>query len=142
VRPATLPPGRADARVELLAEPDDAWIALWAGSRGFSDSVTARALLAGSPGATVFARVAGVAVGRAVADGDRLGITSMVTVPAARRRGLARAIVATFVAWARERGCTTGLLQVERDNTAAQALYAAFGFAPRYEYAYAVGGTA
>jgi GNAT superfamily N-acetyltransferase len=142
VQTAALPAGRADARVELVAEPDDAWIDLWAGSRGFADRATARALLAGSSGETVFARVADLAVGRAVSDRGRLGITSMVTVPAARRRGLARAIVATFVAWARERGCTTGLLQVERDNAPAHALYAAFGFAPRYEYAYAVGGAA
>jgi GNAT superfamily N-acetyltransferase len=140
VQTATLPAAEADGRVELLDTPDDAWIDLWAGSRGFADAVTARALLAGSPGETVFARVGAAAVGRAVAEDGRLGITSMVTVPTARRRGLARAIVATFVAWARDRGCTTGLLQVERDNEPAHTLYAGFGFATRYEYAYAVGG--
>jgi N-acetylglutamate synthase len=111
-------------------------------SRCFGDPGTVRALLSGSPGATVFARVDDLAVGRAVADGGRLGITSMVTASPARRRGLARAIVATFIAWGRERGCTTGLLQVERDNAPARALYAGFGFAPRYEYAYAIGSAA
>jgi len=138
VHTAALAEVPADPRVELLDEPDGGWIDQWAGSRGFADAATARALLTGSPGETVFARIGDAALGRAVACDGSLGITSMVTAPAARRRGLARAIVATFVAWALERGCVTGLLQVERDNDPARALYAAFGFVERYEYAYAV----
>lgn len=138
VQTAALGEASADPRVELVDAPDEAWIEQWAGSRGFVDAATARALLTGSPGETVFARAGELAVGRAVACDAVLGITSMVTVPAARRQGLARAVVATFVAWARDRGCTTGLLQVERANVPARALYAAFGFTERYEYAYAV----
>jgi GNAT superfamily N-acetyltransferase len=138
VQTAPLGEAAADLRVELFGTPDDTWIDLWTGSRGFADAATAFALLTGSPGETVFARIGEAAVGRAVAWGGRLGITSMVTVPTARRQGLARAVVATVFAWARERGCTTGLLQVERDNAPAQALYASFGFVTRYEYAYAL----
>lgn len=128
----------ADPRVELLAVPDDGWVGMWAGSRSFDDRATARALLTGSPGATVFARLGTEAVGRAVACDGVLGITSMVTVPTARRRGLGRAIVSTLLAWGAGHGCCRALLQVERGNTAARALYAAFGFEERYEYAYAV----
>jgi GNAT superfamily N-acetyltransferase len=138
VQTAALGEAPGDARVDLVDAPDDAWIDLWAGSRSFADAVTARMLLTGSPGETVFARVGELAVGRAVACDGILGITSMVTVPSARRHGLARAVVATIVAWARDRGCTTALLQVERDNVPARALYAAYGFVERYEYAYAV----
>ena len=130
--------GSADARVELLAAPDDGWVGLWAGSRSFDDRATARALLTGSPGSTVFARVGEQAVGRAVACDGVLGITSMVTVPTARRRGLGRAIVSTLLAWGADHGCRRALLQVERGNSAARALYATFGFVERYEYAYAV----
>lgn len=138
VQTAALAEAAADPRVELFGEPDHGWIDLWAGSRGFADAATARALLTGSPGETAFARLGDAAVGRAVACKGTLGITSMVTLPAARRQGYARALVATFIAWGLERGCTTGLLQVERDNEPARALYAGFGFVERYEYAYAV----
>jgi ribosomal protein S18 acetylase RimI-like enzyme len=124
--------------LELIAEPDDAWVELWAGSRSFDRLDVARALLTGSPGETAFARVAGAAVGRAVAVGGWLGITSMATLPSARRRGHARAIVESLIAWGRARGCTNGLLQVETTNDAARSLYARYGFAKHHEYHYLV----
>jgi GNAT superfamily N-acetyltransferase len=136
VQVAPLADSAPDPRVELAADPADAWLETWAGSRGFSDEATARALLTGSPGETVFAHVDDVAIGRAVACDGRLGITSMVTVPTARRRGLARAIVHTVLAWGHARGCEHALLQVESTNDAARALYATFGFAEHHAYHY------
>jgi ribosomal protein S18 acetylase RimI-like enzyme len=124
--------------VDLTSTPDDEWIELWAGSRSFDRLDVAHALLTGSPGATAFARIDGAAVGRAVAVGPWLGITSMATLPAARRQGYARAIVESLIAWGRARGCTNGLLQVETTNVAARALYAAYGFAKHHEYHYLV----
>ncbi|HZQ81154.1 MAG TPA: GNAT family N-acetyltransferase [Gaiellaceae bacterium] len=138
VETAPLPAVEADGRVALAAEPDDEWLGLWAGSRGFDDEATARALLTGGPGQAVFARIGSVAVGRAVAVGSWLGITSMVTVPSARRQGLGAAIVGALAAWGRSRRCERALLQVERDNHPARSLYARFGFGERYAYHYRV----
>jgi GNAT superfamily N-acetyltransferase len=128
----------ATARADVSEELDDQWLALWAGSRRFDDLGVARALLLGSPGQTAFARIGEVAIGRGVAFGGWLGITSMVTVPEARRHGHGREILAALVAWARDRGCTHALLQVESTNAPARALYAEYGFRPSHEYRYVV----
>ena len=138
VQVAPLPPLVADERVEVLDAPDDEWIGLWAAGRGFHDLALSRALLTGGADPTAFAQVPAVAIGRAVACDGWLGITSMLTVPAVRRRGLGRAIVSSLVAWGAARGCTRGLLQVERTNVPARALYESLGFRERYEYSYAV----
>ena len=134
VETCELPELAADARVVLDETLHDDWVELWAASRGSDDLTTARALLTGSPGRTAFARVPGMAVGRAVTHGSWLGITSMVTLPDARRRGFARAIVETLVAWGRAAGATRGFLQT--DSAAAQSLYAQFGWETRYTYRY------
>lgn len=136
VETAVLPPVEPDPRVEVREEADASWVALWASTRGSEDLDTARALLTGSPGRTAFARIEGAAVGRAVAYDGWLGITSMVTLPEARRRGLARAIVASLVDWGRSAGCTRGLLQVESTNEPARALYRDLGFVEQYAYRY------
>jgi ribosomal protein S18 acetylase RimI-like enzyme len=61
----------------------------------------------------------------AVADTGWTGIFGMATLPAARGRGAARAVLAALARWAP----TDHLyLQVERDNAAAQALYHRTGF--------------
>ena len=86
-------------------------------------------------GDAVFARIGDVAVGRAAAHGDRVAITSMATLPEARRRGCARAILGALSAWARERGAAL-CLAVEATNEPARALYESVGFAPVYSYWY------
>src|SRR5438034_2955997 len=91
----------APREADVREEPEDAWVALWAAGRGFDDLAVGRALLTGSPGPTAFARLGAVAVGRGVAVGGWLGVTSMFTVPAARGRGHARPILRALVAWAR-----------------------------------------
>jgi GNAT superfamily N-acetyltransferase len=134
VETSDLPVVAPDARVELREELNDEWVELWAASRGSSELDTARALLTGSPGRTVFARIPGAAVGRAVACGEWLGITSMVTLPEARRRGFARAVVESLIAWGRGAGATRGFLQTE--SSGARALYAQFGWTEQYTYRY------
>jgi len=134
VETSRLPPLEEDTRVELHETLDDAWVELWSATRGSSDLDTARALLTGSPGRTVFARIPGAAVGRAVACGDWLGITSMVTLPEARRRGFARAIVESLVSWGLGAGATDGFLQT--DSEIARALYAQFDWREQYTYRY------
>jgi GNAT superfamily N-acetyltransferase len=125
---------RTSGAAEVARRPDDAWLELWAGSRGFAELAPARELL--TLGDAAFARVGDTAVGRGVVAHGWLGITSMVTLPDARRRGHARAIVHALARWARERGCTQAMLQVERTNEPARALYAGAGFVPQYEYHY------
>ena len=127
---------RTDGDAELSEELDDAWLELWAGTRGFDRVDVARALLTG--GRAAFARVDGVAVGRGSIVGEWLGITSMVTLPDARRRGHGRAILHTLAGWGAEAGCTHALLQVERGNVAAATLYGRAGFAPHHDYHYRV----
>jgi ribosomal-protein-alanine N-acetyltransferase len=68
---------------------------------------------------------------------DELHVLTVATLPEFRRRGLARALLAYVIDFARSRGARTVLLEVRRSNHAALALYAAFGFVtsrirPRY----------
>jgi GNAT superfamily N-acetyltransferase len=125
---------RTFGKAELSEELDDAWVRLWAGSRAFDRLDVARALLSG--GRCAFARIDDVAVGRAVAVGEWLGITSMATVPRARRRGFGRAILHELAGWGSAGGCTRALLQVARGNTPAEALYGGAGFVAHHDYHY------
>jgi GNAT superfamily N-acetyltransferase len=125
---------RTSGAATVSEELEDDWITLWAGSRGFDRLDVVRALLAA--GDAAFARIDDVAVGRGVAVGEWLGITSMLTVPPARRRGYGRAIVHALARWAAERGCTRAILQVERGNAPAQRMYASAGFVPHHDYHY------
>jgi N-acetylglutamate synthase len=125
---------RTSGEAEVAQRLDDAWLELWAGSRGFADLAVARELL--TLGDVAFARVGDTAVGRGVVAHGWLGITSMVTLPGARRRGHARAIVHSLARWSRERGCARAMLQVESTNEPARDLYAGAGFVPQHEYHY------
>ena len=125
---------RTAGDAELTADLDDAWLALLTGTRGFANRDAARAIL--TDGTVGFARVVDVAVGRGAVVGEWLGITSMATVPQARRRGHARAIVHALAGWGASRGCRYALVQVDSANDAAMALYADAGFRPHHEYRY------
>jgi N-acetylglutamate synthase len=127
---------RSSGDAELAEEVDDAWIAMWVGTRGFDRVDAARAIATGSPGRTVFARIGDIAVGRGVVVGEWLGITSMATLPDARRRGHARAILNTLARWGRDLGARRVLLQVEETNAAARGLYASAGFVQSHTYRY------
>jgi len=129
---------RSSGDAQLSDEPDAAWVELWTGTRGFDRLDVARQILTGSPGRTVFAHVGDVAVGRAVVVGEWLGITSMATAPAARRRGHARSIVHTLAQWGWELGARRALLQVEQTNVAARELYARVGFVASHAYRYCI----
>jgi GNAT superfamily N-acetyltransferase len=127
---------RTSGDADVSTEFDDSWLELWAGSRAFANLDAARDLLA--PGDAAFASIGGEAVGRGVVSGTWLGITSMVTVPDARRRGHARAIVHALAQWASAQGCTHAMLQVESTNEPARTLYAAAGFVPHHDYHYRI----
>ena len=80
----------------------------------------------GGPLRTAFALVRGpdgAPVGhlRAAVVEDHLHLALLAVAPAARRRGLARALVATAAAWGREHGARWAVLQVAVHNTDALA---------------------
>lgn len=76
------------------------------------------------------------AVGEAVLDRDWLGIHGLAVDPAYRRRGLARAVLASLLEWGAERGATTAWLHVETDNAPALELYDSVGFATHHTCRY------
>jgi len=131
-----LPRAVAHDEVEVDERLDNALLELFLDARRFSNRDVARTLLTGSPGRITFARIGDVAIGRGVALDGWLGVTSMWTAPAARRRGCARAILDTLLAWAGRLGCERALLQVESTNRGARALYEQVGFRPSHEYRY------
>lgn len=59
---------------------------------------------------------------------DELHVLNVATEPAERRRGHARALMETVIAFAREHDVRHVLLEVRRSNAAAQGLYRALGF--------------
>ncbi|HEY4315717.1 MAG TPA: GNAT family N-acetyltransferase, partial [Actinomycetes bacterium] len=77
-----------------------------------------------------------VARGRVNLDGDWAFFGDLTVQPAARRRGLARTVMAAVTAWSAERGASVMLLQVLADNEPAQALYASLGFERHHSYRY------
>jgi ribosomal protein S18 acetylase RimI-like enzyme len=77
-----------------------------------------------------------VGIGRVSVEGDWAGITSVDVAPAARRQGIAGAVMRTLVSWAAERGAQATYLQVRAANDAALRLYAALGYATHHPYVY------
>ena len=69
---------------------------------------------------------------------DRLAVHSMVTLPAARRRGAARAMLQALARAARGEATRELYLLVETDNEPARALYTKCGFRELYTYHYRV----
>ncbi len=76
------------------------------------------------------------AFGLGVLDHGRLGLFDIVTLPNARRKGGARAIVSALLAWGQSCGAHTAWLSVLAGNAPAIALYRQLGFAQAYEYRY------
>lgn len=79
-----------------------------------------------SPHAFLLSRPDGFLLGRAIADEAEL--LTLAVAPEARRRGMARDLVAAFAATSRARGAARAFLEVAADNLAAQALYRGAGW--------------
>jgi GNAT superfamily N-acetyltransferase len=130
----TPPAGSPEARVD--DHPTRAWFDAWYAVHG-GDPHAERELLGRVRQPSAYASVAlggeVVAVGRAVADTGWVGVFGMGTLPAARGRGAARAVLAALAGWA---GGDRMYLQVERDNAAAMRLYERMGFAEVCAYHY------
>lgn len=129
------------AEIVLLERPSDAWLACYWAERA---SVEERAALGGlieriaAPRAFGAALVEGgvASVALAAASDGWAQISAVRTVPALRRRGLAAAVMAALVGWARAAGSERFALQVEAGNAPALALYHEAGFRRAYDYHY------
>lgn len=128
-----------DAKVSLAGTPDDTWMSLY--RTGGLPPVAPQVL--GSGDRYCYSTIhdpddgSPLAVGRAVLvpDEDRplwVGLAAIETAPAARRRGLAKAVMRAMLEWAAERGARQAVLEVTPGNDAALSLYRSIGFRTRH----------
>ncbi|MEV0178212.1 GNAT family N-acetyltransferase [Streptomyces sp. NPDC050625] len=124
------------AQVVLARAADEAWLDRYQ-RKGVSE-VALKVL--GSGPSVWFATVPGeaggapAAIGRCVVDGRWAGFAAVEVAPEQRRRGLGSAVMAALARQALAEGASAAWLQVEDDNEAARALYAAMGFAAHHAY--------
>lgn len=121
----------ASPEVRLDAELTERWLA--GCPRATSNPDVARRVLAGPP-ETVFALAPEAAVGRAVADGQWLGISCVQVRRALRGQGHARRVLGSLLGWGRDRGARTAWLQVGAGNEPALRLYESAGFVTHHRY--------
>ncbi|SNS29544.1 Acetyltransferase (GNAT) family protein [Geodermatophilus pulveris] len=139
---APLGPAAADGvPVELLPEPDDAWLAAYR-HRGRPLPPTARAVLTTAED-VVFAAVRRepppappAAVGRGVVTDGWLGVAAVTVEERYRRQGLATAVMAALQRWGAGRGARWLYLQVSASNAPARALYRRAGLIEHHRYHY------
>ena len=132
-----------DARFALL--PLDQWLAVYCELTDVAEP--ARTLhnvilksIAGDCGfAVLYVDENPVACGLGVVERDLVGLFDIVTHPAHRNRGMAKALVGDLMIWAGERGARRAYLQMVADNAPAAALYQHLGFTKVYRYWYRVG---
>ena len=121
IQPAGVLEGRVLAAVQRQCFPDDPWEADFIETLlGQPGTFGLLALEGGEP--------IGFALVRVVAEDAE--ILAIGVLPAARRGGLGRRLVASVCDEVERRGATALFLEVAEDNDAARALYAHSGFAP------------
>lgn len=140
------PPAGEPGPVRLMPAPTRAWLALAASpyrsaAPGPLPAAALRVLTTEGRVPVRFAHLHAadgdlIAAGRGTITGAGrwLGLSRMVVAPAARRRGLARRLVAALVDWAGQEGATDAFLQVEEGNAAALGLYTGLGFRTHHSY--------
>ena len=137
-------PNPGTPAAELSSLPTDEWMQVWwqvDGRGGDAEQGIAREILAGCPSLYALVRDSGgqpAAVGRlALPEGrSRGGIYCMATIPAARRQGLAAAVLGSLLRAGKDVNATDFWLQVTAANQDAQALYARAGFRAAGRYVY------
>lgn len=125
----------------MATSPPPGWLDTWwsvDGRGGESERRTVEGILAGGPALYASAGAPGRpdAVARLALVGEWGGLYAVATRPAARRRGLARALTGALAAAAEAHGVEHLWLQVLSGNSGAIALYESLGFAPASHYAY------
>lgn len=131
-------PRRADLTASMTRAPTPQWLSLMH-DLDADDPDNHVAILAG-PEVVGFATLCRggepVGIGRVSVEGDWAGITSVDVAPAARRGGIASAVMRTLVTWAGEQGAQATYLQVRAANDAALRLYASLGYVAHHPYVY------
>jgi N-acetylglutamate synthase len=130
-----LPAGEADSAVTMAPQPDEQWLRL------YERDLPVDVLTAVVDGEVAFATIADAAVGRAAVteapDGSRwVGMSAVRVTEDRRRRGHARRLCASLLAWGFRRGAARAYVQVLVDNTAAIALYESMGFSRQHRSRY------
>ena len=133
--------GPAGFRPRISDLPDDAWLSTWwsvDGRGGAAERDVAERILTGGPAlyASLGDPAAPDAVARLALVGEWGGLYSVATRPAARRRGLARALGIALASASAEHGVERLWLQVLAENVPAHALYASLGFRSASHYSY------
>lgn len=122
---------------------DDAWLTAYVAGEGETNplKIAARRSMLQRVGPPcgfgtllIDGRIAAVAQG--VVERGWLGIFTVATTPAFRRRGLARQVLSALAAWAATHDATNAYLQVMTANTPALGLYSQMGFTTLYNYWY------
>jgi ribosomal protein S18 acetylase RimI-like enzyme len=129
----------ADVAVSTRPVVDREWVGAWIVAEGRPDAHETYAHVLRripSPAGFAVAHVEGrsVGVGLAVCERGWSGVFCMAVDPAARRRGVARALLRALADWSREQGADGIYLQVECDNAPAQGLYASMAFTRSHGY--------
>lgn len=135
---------RGTRAVELAPEPSEEWLGVWwqVDGRGGEDArAVAQQILEGCPAVYALVRDSDglpAALGRlALPGGSNLGgLYCMATLPEARRRGFAAAILDSLLEAGNQRDVAGFWLLVTAANHAAQELYAKAGFKEAGRYLY------
>ena len=129
LRPLT---GMDQPEVRVDGTPDPAWLAGYRAATGPLPPVAERVLANHSR--VAFLSIEADAIARVAVDGRWAGLFAVEVVPAARGRGLGRAISAAALRWAAAAGARHAYLQVAAGNEAAHGLYERLGFAVHHHY--------
>lgn len=131
-----------DPRVSVDERLEDAWWRAYGRSRPNDvDPEILRLILDGHP-PRAFASVADpatadhLAIARGHVSGPWLGLASVWTEPAHRRRGLATAMMRALGHWAARQGARNAYLQIAQQNTGAHDAYGRLGFVRHHSYRY------
>ena len=130
--------------VHIATLPSPAWLAGFAEQRPVAPAhrETMARMLTSIAAPVGFASVEDaegpMAFALGVADGEHVGVFDVLVAPRARRRGLARRLTCSIVAWGKTHGARLAYLQVVATNEAALPLYRSLGFATVYSYSYRV----
>ncbi|MGV8967160.1 MAG: GNAT family N-acetyltransferase [Cellulomonas sp.] len=120
--------------------PDGEWLSVWLADKAARsvDHPLAAAVVTGARAAFLSAREAGATVGviRLAYELDWVGLSCLTVAPAARRRGVGRALTLDALRIAAAGGARHAFLQVAEANTSAIALYEVLGFTPAERYHY------
>ena len=144
VAPLAREPAGSDPRVAVHEGVDRAWTAAYAAAEGLDERRTdalQRMMAFIAPAHAVAEVLDGtrrVGFGLGVVDRGMIGIFEILVLPSHRRQGLAAAIMAALLGWARQQGATASYLQVVAANAPAIALYQRLGYREVYRYHYRV----